>query len=154
MSAGGTRPLDIIYNYLRQRGEPVHFKELVSVALGSPGSGDDSKAPGRAEEGGSAGSGAGTAEGASGADAARAAARIYTDMNLDVRFAHMGGGKWGLAEWAHRGSTRVISPRVLSSPAPGAARRPRPLPWPEETEEEETEPVVEQEEEGLDWEGA
>jgi len=42
---------------------------------------------------------------------ARAAAAIHTEINLDGRLAHLGGGMWGLRQW---------SPRRDSRRAPGA----------------------------------
>lgn len=44
-------------------------------------------------------------------------AAIYTEMNLDVRFVHSGGGFWGLANWAPRTMPRKATP----------TRRPQPV---------------------------
>ena len=58
--------------------------------------------------------------------AARAAAIIHTEINLDGRLAHLGGGMWGLRHWSPR---RDRDPRRTSS-APELAEE-ESLPRPE-----------------------
>lgn len=41
----------------------------------------------------------------------RLAARIYTDINLDVRFQYRGGSSWGLKEWQPKSPGRGPSSR-------------------------------------------
>lgn len=53
---------------------------------------------------------------------ARAAAIIHTEINLDGRLAHLGGGMWGLRQWSPRRDSRRSSaapePRASESPSP------------------------------------
>ena len=45
---------------------------------------------------------------------ARVAARIYTDINLDVRFQYRGESAWGLKEWQKAPAGRPASSRDRS----------------------------------------
>ncbi|HCC32796.1 MAG TPA: DNA-directed RNA polymerase subunit delta [Clostridiales bacterium] len=67
---------DVACALLRQRGEPMPIKELLPAI---------------------AASGLVRAE-----TPARAAAIIHTEINLDGRLTHLGGGMWGLRQWSSR----------------------------------------------------
>ncbi len=76
---------DIVYMMLKQKGNPMHQKEIMEALADILGSQAESKA--------------------------RLYAEVHTEINLDNRFTHVGGGTWGLREWAPR---RV----ALQRPAP------------------------------------
>ncbi|MGI5838874.1 MAG: DNA-directed RNA polymerase subunit delta [bacterium] len=66
---------DIAYAILKERREPLHYKQLAEQIFQA---GDAGPEEGRQ----------------------RLIASILTDINLDNRFFHYGGGLWGLREWS------------------------------------------------------
>jgi len=75
--------VDIAYAILKERREPMHYKELVEQIFQTGGAGP--------EEG-----------------RQRVVASILTEINLDNRFFHHGGGLWGLREWAPKQKTQRV----------------------------------------------
>ncbi|QGG47076.1 DNA-directed RNA polymerase subunit delta [Heliorestis convoluta] len=63
---------------LREKGEALHFRELIAEVLKKKGHEDPS-------------------------NDVRAVARLYTQMNLDMRFVFLGDGLWGLRNWSEKG---------------------------------------------------
>jgi len=63
---------DIIYQILKNQGNPLHYRELVDQVL--------------------------AIKPLQSLDSGRKAARVLTEMNLDNRFLHLGGGNWTLRE--------------------------------------------------------
>ncbi|HHV78858.1 MAG TPA: hypothetical protein GXX40_04510 [Firmicutes bacterium] len=74
---------DIVYAALRANGAPLGVKELIDLAVCLKSGGD----------------GEGTAAGTLDADKAKLAARIHTEINMDLRFVYAQKGMWGLREW-------------------------------------------------------
>lgn len=73
---------DLAYEALKQHGEAMSYKDLIQVILAS----NEFAAE----------------------DVGRLKAQIHTEINLDSRFDHQGGGLWGLREWSYRGG-KVIT---------------------------------------------
>lgn len=73
---------DLAYDALKQHGEAMHYKDLIQVILAS----NEFAAE----------------------DVGRLKAQIHTEINLDSRFDHQGGGQWALREWSYRGG-KVIT---------------------------------------------
>ncbi|MGB9867363.1 MAG: DNA-directed RNA polymerase subunit delta [Bacillota bacterium] len=84
VAANGGSAADMVYAALKVNGSPMKVKDLidlvVSIKLGD-----------------------GASDGGSGkVDAqqkARLAARVHTEINLDLRFVYAEKGMWGLREW-------------------------------------------------------
>lgn len=72
------RAIDAAYSVLKQRGEPLDVQDLLDETLAVLGFDRD----------------------------ARRVAKIYTDLNMDVRFQYRGGSLWGLKEWQPKGGGR------------------------------------------------
>lgn len=70
--------VDLAFNIMKQRGEPIYFRELIEEILRLK--------PVPAEQW------------------SRAAAAIYTQLNLDTRFNYLGEGRWTLRS-GHPGKT-------------------------------------------------
>ncbi|MEW8976925.1 MAG: DNA-directed RNA polymerase subunit delta [Symbiobacterium sp.] len=64
---------DLAYTILKKHGKPMHFKQLISEVM-------QVKAIHQENPG-------------------RLIAQMHTEINLDSRFIHQGGGEWGLREW-------------------------------------------------------
>lgn len=79
--------VDAAYQVLKQHGQPLDVQDLLDEALVLLGL---DREPDRV-------------------------ARMYTEINLDVRFQYRGGAQWGLKEWNPRGG--------LIKPGGSAARR-------------------------------
>lgn len=71
---------DVAYQILRQRKEPLHYRELITATLENMG--QDSAISGTR------------------------LAQIHTEINLDNRFDFLGKGMWGLQIWAAKPITR------------------------------------------------
>ncbi|MBX6395779.1 MAG: DNA-directed RNA polymerase subunit delta [Alicyclobacillaceae bacterium] len=65
--------VDLAYELLRQGGSPVHYKDLLAEVAQLKGLSDE--------------------------ELEEIIARLYTDMNVDGRFLHLGGNVWGLKRW-------------------------------------------------------
>jgi len=70
---GSFSEVDLAYGILLEAGHPIYFRDLISKVLETKG-GPVASLP-------------------------HAMAEIHTLINMDSRFAYMGNGKWGLAEW-------------------------------------------------------
>jgi DNA-directed RNA polymerase subunit delta len=86
---------DIAFVILRSRGKAIHFKELIGEIL-------QVKALNPENSG-------------------RLIAQIHTEINLDSRFVHQGGGEWGLREWTTKGG-KVVKIRPEAAAAPKRSR--------------------------------
>ncbi len=86
---------DLAYFILKNRGQSLHFKELISEIMRVKAISQEN--PGRL------------------------IAQMHTEINLDSRFIHQGNGEWGLREWQPKAKVVRIRPES-SSPAP--SRRP------------------------------
>lgn len=73
---------DLAYEALKKHGEAMHYKDLIQVILAS------SDVPRE--------------------NVGRFMAQVHTEINLDSRFDHQGGGQWALREWSYRGG-KVIT---------------------------------------------
>lgn len=78
MEGGGVRPTDAAYNVLKNHGQPMDVQDLLDETLSVLGKDREPQE----------------------------VARIYTDINMDVRFQYRGGSLWGLKEWQPKGSAR------------------------------------------------
>lgn len=86
---------DIAFCILKNRGQAIHFKELIAEVMRVKAINQDN--PGRL------------------------IAQMHTEINLDSRFLHQGGGEWGLREWTIKGG-KVVKIRPESAPAAGRSR--------------------------------
>ncbi len=80
----GSSVADAAYLVLKKEGKPLHYSLIIREIIATQGR----------------------------SDSARDRARVYTEMILDHRLTHLGGGEWGLKEWAPRpsGRTPVVRP--------------------------------------------
>jgi|GEM_PF-662152 len=81
---------DIAFCILKNRGKAIHFKELIAEVMRVKAINQEN--PGRL------------------------IAQMHTEINLDSRFIHHGGGEWGLREWQPKAS-KVVKIRP-ETPAP------------------------------------
>lgn len=79
---------DLAYSILKNRGTAVSFKELIAEIMRVKAMGAENRG--------------------------RLAAQIHTEINLDSRFLHQGGGEWGLRDWLPR-SAKVVRMRSSTS---------------------------------------
>lgn len=79
---------DLAYSILKNRGAAVSFKELIAEIMRVKAMGAENRG--------------------------RLAAQIHTEINLDSRFLHQGGGEWGLRDWQPR-SAKVVRMRSSAS---------------------------------------
>lgn len=98
---------DLAFYILKNRGQSVHFKELISEIMRVKAISQEN--PGRL------------------------IAQMHTEINLDSRFMHQGNGEWGLREWLPKGS-KVVK---IRPEAPAAAGRGRPELRADDEEDEE-----------------
>ena len=89
---------DIAYYILSKKGEPIYYKDLVTEVIKKKAKPVQSLS--------------------------RAIAEVYTQINMDSRFHHMGKSMWGLTEW-NPPETRRSSSSSDSSSSSGlkASRR-------------------------------
>lgn len=106
---------DLAFTILKKHGKPMHFKQLISEVM-------QVKAISQENPG-------------------RLIAQMHTEINLDSRFIHQGGGEWGLREWQPKTS------RVVHIKADGTAGRVTRSPL---RLEDELDDIGEEEEEELD----
>ena len=107
---------DLAFTILKRHGRPMHFKQLISEVM-------QVKAINQENPG-------------------RLIAQMHTEINLDSRFIHQGGGEWGLREWQPK-TNRVI--HIKSDGTAGRVTRP-----PLRLEEDELDEIGEEEEEEMD----
>lgn len=86
---------DIAFCILKNRGQAIHFKELIAEVMRVKAINQDN--PGRL------------------------IAQMHTEINLDSRFLHQGSGEWGLREWTIKGG-KVVKIRPESTPSNGRSR--------------------------------
>jgi len=116
---------DLAYNILKERREPMKYKDLVAevLALKNPKSGES---------------------------LARLMAKAHTEISLDNRFLSRGNGLCGLREWTVKPpSIKVVEVATAERPKPGERLRRELVVLDEdyhEDEEMEEEPVGEPEE--------
>jgi len=80
MNAKQTSEVDIAYHILRESGQAMYFRDLITKVL------DTRERPVHS--------------------LAHAMSEIHTQINMDSRFVHMGKGTWGLADWAPQQNRR------------------------------------------------
>lgn len=113
---------DLAYAILKSRGKSMHFKELISEIL---------KVKAIAQE-----------------NPGRVIAQIHTEINLDARFHHQGGGEWGLREWQKQSGTKVV--RIRTGGVTPTRIRPELLPDDEDEFSDREDDAIEQDEEDDD----
>ena len=64
---------DVAYYILSKKGEPIYYKDLITEAIKKKAKPVQSLS--------------------------HAIAEVYTQINMDSRFHHVGGSRWGLTEW-------------------------------------------------------
>lgn len=79
---GHLSEVNVAFQLLREKGEPVYYRDLIQQVLDKIGHEDPKEA--------------------------KSIASVYTQMNLDMRFVHLGNGIWGLRDWAPAKSARRI----------------------------------------------
>ncbi|MDA8194217.1 MAG: DNA-directed RNA polymerase subunit delta [Thermaerobacter sp.] len=72
------RPTDAAYSVLKSHGQPMDVQDLLDETLAKLGFDREPQQ----------------------------VARIYTDINMDVRFQYRGGALWGLKDWQPKSSAR------------------------------------------------
>lgn len=83
---------DLAFVILKNRGQSLHFKELISEIMRVKAMNQEN--PGRL------------------------IAQMHTEINLDSRFLHQGSGEWGLKEWQPKNSKVVkIRPEAPAAPS-------------------------------------
>lgn len=65
--------VDLAYEVLREGGDPLHYKDLLADVAQLKGLSDE--------------------------ELEEVMARLFTDINVDGRFIHLGGNVWGLKRW-------------------------------------------------------
>ena len=93
--------VDAAYHILAQKGEPVHYKDLILEVI------EKTHKPVQS--------------------LAMAISEIYTMMNMDSRFHYEGESKWGLTEWVppevKRSSSRASSAAAKTAITKETARK-------------------------------
>lgn len=85
---------DLAYFILKNRGQAIHFKELITEIMRVKAISQEN--PGRL------------------------IAQMHTEINLDSRFLHQGSGEWGLREWQPKNAKVVkIRPEPAAAPSRG-----------------------------------
>lgn len=96
----GLRPdmlvTDLAYVLLKNRGQAMHYKELISEIIAIKGLKQE--------------------------NAVRLISQILTEIGMDSRFVHQGNGEWGLRDWHIKGGIRVVK-SADSKPANRRSRR-------------------------------
>ncbi len=110
---------DLAYAILKNRSKSMHFKELINEILKVKAIPQDN--PGRM------------------------IAQIHTEINLDARFNHQGGGEWGLREWQKQSGTKVV--RIRTGGATPTRIRPELLPDDEDEFSDREDDAIDREEE-------
>ena len=88
---------DIAYYILSKKGEPIYYKDLVTEVIKKKAKPVQSLS--------------------------RAIAEVYTQINMDSRFHHVGKSMWGLTEWNPPETKRSSSAAGTSSSASKSSRR-------------------------------
>ena len=88
---------DVAYYILSKQGEPIYYKDLVTEVIKKKAKPVQSLS--------------------------RAIAEVYTQINMDSRFHHVGKSMWGLTEWNPPETKRSSSAAGTSSSASKSSRR-------------------------------
>ena len=88
---------DVAYYILSKQGEPIYYKDLVTEVIKKKAKPVQSLS--------------------------RAIAEVYTQINMDSRFHHVGKSMWGLTEWNPPETKRSSSATGTSSSASKSSRR-------------------------------
>lgn len=88
---------DVAYYILSKKGEPIYYKDLVTEVIKKKAKPVQSLS--------------------------RAIAEVYTQINMDSRFHHVGKSMWGLTEWNPPETKRSSSAAGTSSSASKSSRR-------------------------------
>ena len=88
---------DVAYYILSKKGEPIYYKDLVAEVIKKKAKPVQSLS--------------------------RAIAEVYTQINMDSRFHHVGKSMWGLTEWNPPETKRSSSAAGTSSSASKSSRR-------------------------------
>ena len=88
---------DVAYCILSKKGEPIYYKDLVTEVIKKKAKPVQSLS--------------------------RAIAEVYTQINMDSRFHHVGKSMWGLTEWNPPETKRSSSAAGTSSSASKSSRR-------------------------------
>ena len=88
---------DVAYYILSKKGEPLYYKDLVTEVIKKKAKPVQSLS--------------------------RAIAEVYTQINMDSRFHHVGKSMWGLTEWNPPETKRSSSAAGTSSSASKSSRR-------------------------------
>ena len=88
---------DVAYYILSKKGAPIYYKDLVTEVIKKKAKPVQSLS--------------------------RAIAEVYTQINMDSRFHHVGKSMWGLTEWNPPETKRSSSAAGTSSSASKSSRR-------------------------------
>ena len=88
---------DVAYYILSKKGEPIYYKDLVTEVIKKKAKPVQSLS--------------------------RAIAEVYTQINMDSRFHHVGKSMWGLTEWNPPETKRSSSAAGAASSASKSSRR-------------------------------
>ncbi len=88
---------DVAYYILSKKGEPIYYKDLVTEVIKKKAKPVQSLS--------------------------KAIAEVYTQINMDSRFHHVGKSMWGLTEWNPPETKRSSSAAGTSSSASKSSRR-------------------------------
>ena len=88
---------DVAYYILSKKSEPIYYKDLVTEVIKKKAKPVQSLS--------------------------RAIAEVYTQINMDSRFHHVGKSMWGLTEWNPPETKRSSSAAGTSSSASKSSRR-------------------------------
>ena len=88
---------DVAYYILSKKGEPIYYKDLVTEVIKKKAKPVQSFS--------------------------RAIAEVYTQINMDSRFHHVGKSMWGLTEWNPPETKRSSSAAGTASSASKSSRR-------------------------------
>lgn len=102
--------IEVAYGILRQAGQAMYFRDLISKVL------EDSNQ--RVYS------------------LAHAMSEIHTQINMDSRFVHMGKGMWGLIDWEPRAERSTAAEETAAAGETSVKRRNRLL---EEIQQDESE---------------
>lgn len=89
----GNGSVELAYQILLSNGQPMHYRELIEEVI---------KIKSQSQLFASRG-----------ANPARLVAEIHTEINMDIRFQHLGKGLWGLRRWAPKQA--VKGPPLIAS---------------------------------------
>ena len=89
MNYADSTEMDVAYDILAKKGEPVYYKDLVLEVIKKKSKPMQSPS--------------------------HTISEVYTQINMDSRFQHMGKSMWGLTEWNPQETKRASSSSGSSS---------------------------------------